>query len=433
MGEVTVHWSDAVQPGEITALFGMSDEEASNLTDALQVGLPQSAAARESAKIRVAGVDFDIPTLDGTQDCSAAINAQLKELNAAGGGTIVLPNGTYGLSAPIGLTSETLERITLIGACPRGVKWHYGNGALDDSGRPWKGGAYLKIIDGSDATDVITGTWHSCTIKDLAIDANGRGGIPVRADLSWTVIERCEIVGYTSFGMWLGEGRYNGGKNGFLNRIQYCNFSDTGYEGGAAIRVQEKFIDSWILYNNIEAGPGYAGIQTYSGGPLRIIGNHINGNRSPKYNIFIDNGIRECLIANNILEGAREHAILITAPSWKTEPERQSINIVGNIIREFSQDGVSDGTKFCAISADMTGQAGFVAGGLVISSNVISTDYPSDRAVMLKNWDGVAMVGNYWQHAVPDGSAPVWCELSMNVEAVGNAGFNVVAGPQPVN
>lgn len=38
MAQVTIHWSDEVQPGEITALFGMSSREAELLTTALDTG-----------------------------------------------------------------------------------------------------------------------------------------------------------------------------------------------------------------------------------------------------------------------------------------------------------------------------------------------------------------------------------------------------------
>jgi hypothetical protein len=35
MAEVTIHWSDAVQPGDVSALFGMSDEEAERMLAAI--------------------------------------------------------------------------------------------------------------------------------------------------------------------------------------------------------------------------------------------------------------------------------------------------------------------------------------------------------------------------------------------------------------
>lgn len=408
--------------------FGVNDEQhvrAHNDVNAavneLSVRVDElGAAERERVGLMWGGVDFPLPVLDGTVDCGPYLNDAINALHERGGGTIVLPSGTYGIATPIGNAEVAREFIAIQGMGPRGVKWHFGNGALDPDGKPWLGGAYLKVIDDSEPTDIITGIWHNCTFKDLAFDVNGRGGVAVRADLSWTVFDRCEFSGYTTYAMWLGQGLFQEG-NGFLNKIMYCNFSDTGYEGGAAIRAEEKFIDSWIMYNNIEAGPDHADLEIYSGGPIRVIGNHMNGSRSPKNNILIDSGVRECLISENILEGARQSAVVITGPGWKTEPERQSISINGNIIRQFAQDG-----EYPAILADMaTTNEGFVAEGLVVSGNVISTDYTPTYVLDLKNWKDVSAVGNYWRtaHTAEDAVRAVDCD---GVEVVGNHADNDV-------
>lgn len=352
---------------------------------------------------------------DGVHDDWKAFNDAINDLNERGGGTLLVPPASYAISAPIGKTDDYLNHVTITGLAQRGVHWTFGDGALNpDTGKPWVAGAYIRCLNN---TPVITGMWENCSIRHLALDADMRGSACVNAHFSKSQMYDCELVGWSGYGMLLNNGDFTD-ELGFLNRIENCNISDTGEEVGVALQLEYRFIDSWIVNNNIESHSG-ANIQINSGGPYRIIGNHLNGNRSPLHNILINGGLRECIIAHNILEGSREEAIKYTAPGWLSTPERAAITITSNIVRQAVQSGNKPIFSFNGV-----GGSGFVAHGLSIVGNDITTDYEPTYVVELNNFEDVSMVGNYWRAGHDPGLDPVKAINCTNVEVIGNHGDN---------
>lgn len=354
--------------------------------------------------------------LDGITDGSGAINDALEDADAHGGGYIVLPPGPIRLSAPIGRTSSYLRHVKIIGAAPRGVRWNFGDGALDPEGKPWVAGTHLRV-DGN--FPVLHGLWENCTISNMALDADMRGSAAVRAHFSKTRFSDNELLGWSGFGALLNNGELTDDL-GYLNHFEYNNISDTGEEVGVGLQLEYRFIDSWINNNNIEAyGPD---IQINSGGPFRILDNHLNGNRSPIHNILINGGVRECLIRGNILEGSREEAIKYTAPGWLTSPEKASISVTANIVRQSAQSGNKPIFGFYGATAN----AGFYGQGLTLVGNVINTDYAPTHVLEVTKFQDVCAVGNSWRTGHASNKAPVRALNCTGVEVIGNHGDNTI-------
>lgn len=354
----------------------------------------------------------------GVKDAYEPIMGAILDMDAKGGGTVLVPPGTYTLSKPLGITDRYLEHVHLTSWSYRGVRYTFGDGALDPEGKPWIGGAYLRCTNN---TPVITGMWENCRISNLAMDADMRGSPCIRAHFSKSTIDFCEFVGWSGIAVWFNEGEFTDDL-GFLNRFMYNNISDTGEEVGHALQLEYRFIDSWVMYNNLESRGTNVVIK--SGGPFRIIGNHMNGNRSPEHNIWFDGGVRECIITNNILEGPRKESILYTAPSWLTAPERASITVDGNIIRQASQDGPYPIFRFDGTSPN----PGFYAEGLLINNNVISTDFEPTHVVEVNNFRDISMMGNYWRYGHNPSLDPVKLTDCVNYEVLGNHGDNNILG-----
>ncbi|NOU95582.1 hypothetical protein GC093_20450 [Paenibacillus sp. LMG 31456] len=352
----------------------------------------------------------------GSEDDFPAFDKAIRDMDARGGGTVIVPPGSYVLSQALGDTTKYLKHVTVTGIAQRGVHYSFGDGALDPYGNPWIGAAYIRC---SNNTSVLTGMWENCLFQHLCMDADMRGSSCIKAHFSKSQLRDCEFVGWSGVGIWMNDGEFTDDL-GFLNRIENCNISDTGEEVGVGLQLEYRFIDSWIINNNIEA-PG-TDIVIKSGGPFRIIGNHLNGNRSPLHNILFDGGVRECLIANNILEGAKDEAIKYVAPGWLGNPERASILVTGNIIRQATQNGGKPIFKFDASSTHPE----FFAEGLTITGNTISTDYNPTNAIEINNFKDISLVGNYWRHGHDAALAPVKTINCTGVEVLGNHGDNSI-------
>lgn len=353
---------------------------------------------------------------DGVFNSGPAFNAAILAAHNAGGGDVLVPPGAYATDESIGRTTDWIKNVRLRGLVPRGVRWNFGDGALDPSGNPWVAAAHIRAKTNK---PVIHGMWDSCEIEGLALDADMRGSASVKAHFSKTRFAWNELLGWSGYGMLLNNGDLTDDL-GFLNHIEYNNISDTGEEVGVGLQLEYRFIDSWIENNNIEAfGPD---IQINSGGPFRILGNHLNGNRSPLHNILINGGVRELIVANNILEGSREEAIKYVAPGWLTSPERASMSINTNIVRQAVQSGNKPVFGFYGA----TGNANFYALGLSVVGNQITTDFAPTYVMDISKFKDVSAVGNYWRYGHNAANAPVRAVNCTGVEVIGNHGDNVV-------
>jgi hypothetical protein len=352
---------------------------------------------------------------DGSSDCAPAFNQAIQEANDAGGGTVLVPPGAYTVHSPIGNNAAYIRHVSLQGTVPRRVRWNFGDGALDPQGKPWVAGAHIRAAGNH---PVLSGLWDNSEISGLAFDADMRGSAAVKAHFSKTRFAWNEVLGWSGYGMLMNNGDLTDDL-GFLNYLEYNNISDTGEEVGVGLQLEYRFIDSWIARNNIEAyGPD---IQINSGGPFRILENHLNGNRSPLHNILINGGVRECIIKGNILEGSRQEAIKYVAPGWLTSPERASISVIGNVVRQNNQEGNKPTFGFYGA----TGNAGFYAEGLTVMGNVITTDYQPTHVMELTKFRDVSAMGNYWRTGHSNTLAPVKAINCSNVEVIGNHGDNV--------
>lgn len=454
MAQLKIYYNSSVQPGDVTAFYPFSDTQlqavqtaAKNSSSALATLLAAnpivSSTIGDDGHLRYVlydGTQVDLGKVvdstlgtavvnalqagakgDASNDDGPVLQSIIQALSDAGGGTLLLPPGTYYTSVALGNTTDYTRHVAIRGLAPRGVRWTWGDGSLDPNGKPWVGGAYLKATAD---VPVFTGLWEDCFFQWLAVDADMRGESCFHGHLSKTVIDQCEFLGYSNAGLWLNGGDYTDDL-GYLNRIMHCNIADTGEETGIGIKLEYRFIDSWIQGNNIEAPD--ADIEINSGGPFRILDNHLNGNRSPLNNIRFNGGVRECLIQGNILEGSREEAVKYVAPTYTDTPERSSVVINGNIIRQSGQ--AKSGKPIIGIYGAVAAHTAFRTMGWIVSANTIATDYTDTARNVVKATatQDLSIIGNYWRTAHDATTSPVNATTANScsgVEVLGNHGDN---------
>lgn len=403
--------------GEPTAIGPQGEKGDVGDTELLEIGDVETLAGEGAQGVYYARDYGTNPDGIGGFDNAPAINAAIWDAHMAGGGEVILDPGAYTIMSSIGFEGTYIKNVKLSCPVPRGVRWNFGDGALDPNGKPWKAGAHIRA--GANVP-VLTGLWDSCEIKGLAFDADMRGSAAVKAHFTKCLIHWNEMLGWSGYGVLLNNGDFTDDL-GYLNHFEYNNVSDTGEETGVAVQVEYRYIDSWIENNNLEAYNG-ADLQINSGGPLRVFKNHFNGNRSPKHNVLINGGVRELILHGNIFEGSREEALKYLAPGWQTSPERTSLLVNTNTFRQSNQTA---GKPLIGIYGN-TANAGFYMLGLTIIGNSLATDYFPTHAVELVNVKDASLMGNYWRFGHDPLKEPVRAFNCTGVEVIGNHGDNAV-------
>lgn len=353
---------------------------------------------------------------DAQTDSAPAINAAILAAHNAGGGVVIIPTGSYAVASSIGFSDRYIRNVRLTGTVPRGVRWRVGGGNYsgEDHGTA---GTHIRALGN---IPVLGGMWDSCEISWLGLDGDGQGSPCVKAHFSKTIFERNEIVRWSNHGMILNDGAMTD-EIGFLNRVLHNNISDSGWEWGNGLTLEYRFSDSWIEGNNIEAHGG-SDIVIRSGGPHRILNNHLNGNRSPKHNILIEGGVRNCIIYGNIMEKAEEEAIKYIAPGWLTDPEMTALTISHNIFRDFAQQADKPAMGIYGT----TGNANFYALGLSVVANSVVTDHTPSYVLDVNGFKDISAIGNFWRDGHAANLAPVRAINCTGVEVIGNHGDNAI-------
>ncbi len=296
---------------------------------------------------------------DGRTDDHAAIMAALDAADAAGGGTVFLPVGTYAVSAPVGRDDPPLSRVCLLGDGDRASR-----------------------LLATAAFAPVAGSWFMSRIENLMIDAGGHGGPGLVIDLDKSYIRHCWVRNWAGYGISL-----NPTREGLLNWID-----DTFVEQheGTGIHTTHRFYDSWIVNNNVgSTGPNLS----VEGGPVRILANHFDG--SPRHNIEL-RGNRLLTIVGNICEGARREAIVYTMPDWLDSDSLQ-VQIVANNI---TNGGKEQSGRFPAIGI-YSRSAEHRASGFAVTGNFFACtddDAGWTYAVDARHVDALAIAGNQWEN-----------------------------------
>lgn len=292
---------------------------------------------------------------DGTTDDQPAITAALQAAHDAGGGTVVLPAGTYALDAP--LTGD-FAKVCLIGD-----------------------GERAATLLATGPSSVVTGRWTQCRIENLVIDAGGHGGPGVVLDMDKSYLRHCWVCRWRESGISL-----NPNAIGLLNWVD-DNFVEQC--DGTGIHTTYRFYDSWIVNNNVgSSGPNLS----LEAGPLRILANHLDG--SPRHNIEL-RGNKALTIIGNICEGARREAVIYTMPAWLTEDAPQ-VQIVGNNI---TNGGKAEAGRWPAIGI-YSRDARHRTSGFVITGNFFACtddDAGWSYAVDAEFVDNLSITGNIWE------------------------------------
>lgn len=293
---------------------------------------------------------------DGRTDDTAALNAALRAVHDGGGGTVFLPAGTYCISASLG-RADTLARVFLTGD-----------------------GERASTIMATADIPPIAGVWSESRIENLVIDAGGHGSPGVLAEFDKSYLRHCRIRGWTDFGV-----RLNPTTDGLLNWID-DNFVEQG--PGYGIHTTHHFYDSWIVNNNVgSTGPNLS----VESGPLRIIGNHLNG--TPTHNIEL-RGNKNLTIVANICEGARREAIIYTMPPW-LESDAPHVQIVANNITNGGKGAPDRYPAIGVYARDATHRVR----GFTITGNLFACEDEGSgwsHAVSAEHVDDLSVCGNLW-------------------------------------
>ena len=285
----------------------------------------------------------------------------LRAADAAGGGTVCLPAGTYAVSAPLGRDDPPLSRVQLTGVGDRAAR---------------------ILALGSFAP--ITGSWFMSRIENLMIDAGGHGGPGLVVDLDKSYLRHCWVRGWAGSGISL-----NPTREGLLNWVDDTFVEQDEGPGGIGIYTTHRFYDSWIVNNNVgSTGPNLS----VESGPVRILANHFDG--APRHNIEM-RGNRLLTIVGNICEGARREAIVYTMPDW-LDTDSPQVQIVGNNI---SNGGKEAPGTYPAIGIHSRDAEHRTSGFTVTGNFFACTDDDAGwtYAVDAEHVDGLAISGNQWE------------------------------------
>lgn len=297
---------------------------------------------------------------DGVSDDSLAINKAIAAATQSGGGDVVLGAKVYAVASPIGTYEQPAGGVRLLG----------------------RGDIATKVI-ALNESDLIGGKWHQSTIENLDFDSKLLGGACVRAHFDKVTFRGNYLRGWNQWGMRL---NHEDEAIGLLNRIVGNHIEQST---GVGIWTTWKFIDSWIVDNNIGSSLANLSIEA---GPLRITGNHLDG--SPQTNIEMRGNLR-ITIANNILEGSRKEAIVYNMPSWLSSDTPQ-VQVTGN---NFSNGGKGSPGTYPAIGFYGVSDTKKVM-GLSVVGNVFSCQDEGSAwnyCIDAVNAGDVVATGNQWQ------------------------------------
>jgi Pectate lyase superfamily protein len=319
---------------------------------------------------------------DGSTDDYAAIIATIRAVDAAGGGTVFFPAGTYQISESLANGAAGFSKIHLLGDGDRA--------------------ATIRV---SSNCAPISGSWYLCRIENLVIDANSQGSAGLTVDLDKSYVRHCWVQGWSNYGMQL-----NPTAVGLLNWID-DNFIEQGT--GYGVYTTYRFYDSWIVNNNIgSTGPNVS----VESGPVRIVANHLNG--TPQNNIEL-RGNKSINIFGNLCEGSRR-AIVYTMPPW-LDTDTPQVQIVGNNITNGGKGAPNEYPAIGIYSRDATHRTR----GFNITGNLFACEDDGagwSYAIDAEHVDDLAIAGNQWEN---NGfSATAVRASGRNVSLAGNTSGN---------
>lgn len=328
----------------------------------------------------------------GTVDAAAAINETILAVQTAGGGTVYLPPANYRLDSTIGRGTTAVQGVELVGV--------YGQTRL------FSGGAHSPL----------TGSWYRSKIHGLTLDAQN-GGAGANIHMVESVLAECLVINWVGFGLRLNDGTY--GDLGLLNWVQRNHIVESADTTGVGIYQTYRWVDSWLTDNNVGSKGANLSLED---GPLRILGNHLNG--APRHNIEL-RGNKRITISGNILEGSRREAIVYTMPGW-LDADEPHIQIVGNALSNGGKEaaGTYPAIRFTGVDADSR-VAGFLVAGNTVSCDDAEAGW--SYVVAATHADDLAITGNEWATG-HDEAAAVSAAGCNRVVVFGNSDGNTSGG-----
>jgi hypothetical protein len=331
----------------------------------------------ENAKI------FNVRDYGAKGDCSAddtaAIQAAIDAAYNNGQGIVYIPRGAYQITAP--LVPYNFTRIL-------GAGWF---SAIHQTNT-------CSVFESSEKVNYFF-------LENLYLEGNWTATYGIRLCANMSVFDHLSIQNFNNNGIDLSDYALCSDNGSVLTIVRNCNIvcSDTGiYAHGGCC-------DGWLLNNNL--GCYYANIQTYSA-PFRIIGNHMDGSVNHNY---IHGGAQHIMFSHNLLEGAKQHAILIyhyAGCDWD-----DGISISNNILRNGSVNGDST-YDFVHIEGDSTSLARYIG----VTGNIFGQYSGRVRyAVYAKNAKKLVVNGNLFDSKSYT-NAPVGLDTGVtDAEITGNS------------
>jgi hypothetical protein len=266
---------------------------------------------------------------DGVANDTAAIQATLAAADAAGGGTVKVPNGTYlvTLTAGVGLDLRGLSNFLIQGSPGSIIK-------LADGQCVASSAYYFVLMDANTA---------NITIRDIAFDGNGENNATFTvADVLTVVgenvvVDACRIINAPDSGIMLSAAKYCKIVNNYIDGNSVSNGAATpatGWTTGATT-------DVGIYVNDGRTGAGNAGSAEigYDAGAVVFDG---------------------CVISNNTVRRFRNGGIAIKRVTTGLIVSDNSIIGCGNGITFENGTYTGDSSLKCTISGNRIKDTGWI-------------------------------------------------------------------------
>ena len=332
-----------------------------------------------------------------TNDAGAAINNALITAYNLGIRKAYAPAGTYLLETPI----RPLPYFNLKGAGKRAT--------------------IFKVKDNTDINAIENNqVLYGSSFRDFSIDGNKtnntfiNGGRALKLHMDTSVIWNVSAFNVAKNGLVLNWDEIVSENMGYLNKVFFCDFEDSGEEG---VLWGWRTTDSWFCYNNIGSTGANLSIQ---GGTLRVIGNHFDG--SPEYNILVENAGNWLKFSQNIFEAAQKHGVYFRLPSW--EEQSLHVSISDNIIRNCGSSGAGYDLVHMEGYSETAKNA-----GVKINNNTMVIDneqYQARHAIYLSNCEDVSIIGNEFSGFSDANPIGVLGTTVTNLDVIGNGGKNEI-------
>jgi len=340
---------------------------------------------------------------DGVADDTAAIQAAIDAVGAAGGGSVYVPVGTYKLTDTLTVTNDYVALVgdgssasVLLGSDP--TKW------------------IVKFNANADHM-LIDGLWLKGSAVDNTTTQYGIGYTSDTDDPESVVIQNCKFS-HSNNGIVVGSGRYwKITQNSFDTLVGII--SGTGYGILAAADNSNNVFSGNTFKGTLTSHLRHA-IYNSVGARFNVVSDNVvkdcNEGAIVTNSTAAQNGVRGLIISNNIIEGGGV-AATTDAGAISLTGNIQDCVVSGNIIRDRLNTGI--------IATD-AGHGGLCTNNTIKNNSIIDVDY---NGIILMGTKNCTASDNY-VHNASDGNSGTYAAIQ--VTSSGTFGTEVNDGSMVV-